>query len=354
MNGQAIRIAERIGMHSEELLSKQTPFEAEMRRRLWWAMVLLDSRISGLAANSCTSLNPLWDCRVPLNVNDSDLRPSMIASPQSLQVVTEASFVVVRSHLGDFYRCSNFHLDLCSIKYGQSPDAASDASENGLAKTIRIIERIYSSSNPPGDAMGAMIHWEKQLFHDKWHMLHELCKTKSEDTYRVSKEADVFARRILDVDSHIMTLPATKGLRWLLDYYFPFPAYMQLFQATRNHLVEGEDLETVWNSVGESFVARSILTKGKKLGLFIAHFALQSWTSRNAAPADSSQETSEPWVITEVKAHVALLKAQKDRGKPLGHFQDVDMTDFGIPFHMQGQDFLNFLDEISFNPGQSN
>lgn len=49
MLGVAIRIAQRMGIHSESALSKCTVFEAELSRRLWWSLMLFDSRISEMA-----------------------------------------------------------------------------------------------------------------------------------------------------------------------------------------------------------------------------------------------------------------------------------------------------------------
>jgi hypothetical protein len=71
MLGVAMRIAQRMGKHSESACAKCAPLEAEMRRRLWWSLVLFDSRISEMANDRTTTLIPTWDCRIPLNVNDS-------------------------------------------------------------------------------------------------------------------------------------------------------------------------------------------------------------------------------------------------------------------------------------------
>lgn len=58
MIGIAVRIAQRLGLHAESYNKEFSPFEAEMRRRLWWQIVLLDSRIGELA-NSNASSKPL-------------------------------------------------------------------------------------------------------------------------------------------------------------------------------------------------------------------------------------------------------------------------------------------------------
>ena len=114
MLGVAIRIARRMGIHSESALARCTAVEAEMRRRLWWSLILFDTRIGEVASSKTTTLDPTWDCKIPLNVNDSDLRPEMKDPPANQANPTEALFAVVRSELGEFIRHSVFHLDFSS------------------------------------------------------------------------------------------------------------------------------------------------------------------------------------------------------------------------------------------------
>ena len=111
MLGIAIRIAQRMGTHSETANCAYGTLEAEMRRRLWWSLILFDARIGELADGKTATLLPTWDCRTPLNVNDSELRAEMKVPPANQSRPTEALFAVVRSVMGEFIRHTNFHLD---------------------------------------------------------------------------------------------------------------------------------------------------------------------------------------------------------------------------------------------------
>lgn len=46
MTGLAIRLAQSLGMHRDGSLFKLSPFDAEMRRRLWWGICILDTPAS--------------------------------------------------------------------------------------------------------------------------------------------------------------------------------------------------------------------------------------------------------------------------------------------------------------------
>lgn len=77
MLGVALRIALRMGIHVEAPSGKYSALEAEMRRRLWWALVLIDSRVCEQSQLKNTTLAPGWDCGIILNANDFDIQPEM-------------------------------------------------------------------------------------------------------------------------------------------------------------------------------------------------------------------------------------------------------------------------------------
>lgn len=82
-----------------------------MRRRLWWSLMLFDARMSSLSDHKPMILAPTWDCAIPLNFGDSDIREETKERPPSRTGVSEAFFAVVRSELGQFIRYTRFHLD---------------------------------------------------------------------------------------------------------------------------------------------------------------------------------------------------------------------------------------------------
>ncbi|QUC22972.1 uncharacterized protein UV8b_07213 [Ustilaginoidea virens] len=84
LNGLAIRIAQSIGLHRDGENLGLSPFESEMRRRLWWFFVMRDSRAAedlGLHAYPVSSTPLHGSAELPLNVEDSDLYPEMKELP---------------------------------------------------------------------------------------------------------------------------------------------------------------------------------------------------------------------------------------------------------------------------------
>ncbi|KAK7425511.1 hypothetical protein QQZ08_007952 [Neonectria magnoliae] len=105
MTGLAVRLAQSLGMHRDGSTLNLSPFNAEMRRRLWWSICVLDTPAS--EDYSCSpGLMELssFNSRPPLNVNDSDLYPTMTEYPVESKGMTDMSFTAVRCWASDTWR----------------------------------------------------------------------------------------------------------------------------------------------------------------------------------------------------------------------------------------------------------
>ncbi|KAH7213206.1 hypothetical protein DER44DRAFT_770394 [Fusarium oxysporum] len=105
MTGLAVRLAQALGMHRDGRLLNLSPFDAEMRRRLWWGICILDTPASEEYSGSTGVLElSSFDSRPPLNVNDSDLHPDMTDDPAESQDLTDMSFTVARCWASNVWR----------------------------------------------------------------------------------------------------------------------------------------------------------------------------------------------------------------------------------------------------------
>ena len=104
MHGLALRLGQSMGLHREGSKLGVSPFETEMRRRLWWHLLCRDYRAAedhGL--NSILSLPP-FDTYLPLNVDDSDLRPDMTELPPPRAVWTVMTLPVLLAEITKTWR----------------------------------------------------------------------------------------------------------------------------------------------------------------------------------------------------------------------------------------------------------
>ncbi|KAJ9317100.1 transcriptional regulator family: Fungal Specific TF [Paecilomyces variotii] len=94
--GIVIRLAQSIGIHRDGADLKLTPFEAELRIRLWWHICLLDSRSPEDHGYALTVDILNQDIRAPLNVDDNQLFPCMQSLPVESTSWTENTFSLVK------------------------------------------------------------------------------------------------------------------------------------------------------------------------------------------------------------------------------------------------------------------
>ena len=108
LTGLIVRIAQTLGIHRDGLHFNLSPFQTEMRRRLWWQICILDSRASEDHGCDPSVIDQLFDTEMPLNVNDEDLRPEMKEFPEARTGFTEMTFSLIRCEVTSIFRRINY------------------------------------------------------------------------------------------------------------------------------------------------------------------------------------------------------------------------------------------------------
>lgn len=96
LTGLIIRIAQSLGVHRDGQRFGLSPFETEMRRRLWWQICSLDIRASEDHGSDPSIVDQTFDTKFPLNINDEDIYPEMKEPPEEREGRTEMLFDLIR------------------------------------------------------------------------------------------------------------------------------------------------------------------------------------------------------------------------------------------------------------------
>lgn len=96
MTGLLIRLARKIGLHRDPQALGLTPFHSEMRRRLWWQIMVLDIQTAEDNDMDASICDHSFDTRYPANVNDVDLDINMTGNAKDSQQRTEMLFTLAR------------------------------------------------------------------------------------------------------------------------------------------------------------------------------------------------------------------------------------------------------------------
>ncbi|GAW11645.1 hypothetical protein ANO14919_009930 [Xylariales sp. No.14919] len=97
LTGLVVKIAQSLGLHRDGThFDNISPFDIEMRRRLWWAICVLDLRSAEDQGCELTVVERSFDTLFPLNVNDSDISPEMTDFPPERIGSTDMTFCLIR------------------------------------------------------------------------------------------------------------------------------------------------------------------------------------------------------------------------------------------------------------------
>lgn len=99
LTGLLIRIAQGLGLHRDGTHFKLSPFETEIRRRLWWALLMLDLRSAEELGTDMTIGERSFDTQMPSNINDSDISPESPELPMSREGRSDCAVSLVRAEI---------------------------------------------------------------------------------------------------------------------------------------------------------------------------------------------------------------------------------------------------------------
>jgi hypothetical protein len=318
MLGIAIRIAQRMGIYSESAVSKHTPLEAELRRRLWWSLMLFDTRMSEMADHKTSTLAPTWDCKIPLNVNDSDLSPEMKEAPAVQGNSTDALFVVVRSEMADFVRHAAFYLDFTNpalksiVKPGQNEGLVSGAA--ALEKLEKTMDDKYLKFCDPENQLHFMTIWWTRSYLAKCRFLEHHSRHTNSSVPLTDAQRDAaiaLACRMLECDTHLRGSPLSKRFQWMIYLHFPFPAYIQILQDLRRR-PSSKEADRAWEVMSDNYDTTFVFINKDSGSPFFKAFTkmlLDAWEAREVAfhQGGDSKLLLPPSIVSSVRHRVAQV-----------------------------------------------
>ncbi|KAK1147583.1 hypothetical protein N8T08_000925 [Aspergillus melleus] len=292
-----------MGIHNEATLAKCTVFEAEMRRRLWWSLVLFDSRIGELTEYSITMLVPTWDCRVPLNISDSDLRTEMKEPPVAGGQASEAIYAVVRSELGEFIRHAPFHLDFNNPAL--KPIAKDLPNGGGIAALEKIIENKYLETCDPQNSLHFMTIQMTRAHLARYHLVEHYWRYSNSSSRPKESQRNAAMPRalsMLECDTKIMTSPLTKRFHWVLHSNFPFFAYIYILQRLKERPIN-KQAEQAWEVMSDNYEARFDVLDvvGNPLFRTFIQVVLPAWESFEAAFKRPGETLPPPRIVSGIR-----------------------------------------------------
>lgn len=99
MTSTAVRLAFGLGLHRDGSNFGLEPFEAEMRRRLWWYICILDVQTAEDLGTDPMLHDIFFDTKLPLNINDEDIYEGMKHLPQERIGCTDMTYFLLQCEI---------------------------------------------------------------------------------------------------------------------------------------------------------------------------------------------------------------------------------------------------------------
>ncbi|KAJ5569522.1 uncharacterized protein N7459_008952 [Penicillium hispanicum] len=94
-----VRVAQRQGIHRDGQRLNLTPFDIEMRRRLWWHICILDMLCSEDQGTDLQIRPGMFDTKPPLNIDDDDLTPDLADLPLPRDGFTDITLCIIQCEI---------------------------------------------------------------------------------------------------------------------------------------------------------------------------------------------------------------------------------------------------------------
>nr|D7PI00.1 RecName: Full=Transcription factor vrtR1; AltName: Full=Viridicatumtoxin synthesis protein R1 [Penicillium aethiopicum]ADI24933.1 VrtR1 [Penicillium aethiopicum] len=303
LTGIAVRLAQRMGLHRDGESLGLPPFEVQMRRRLFWQLLPLDS-YAGQTSGTGISISPSsWDTKQPLNINDDQIFPGMTQPPCEQRGASEMIFCLSRMELSNFYIRTGVklkeHGDTIQFRDAEDIERLIDEVEDLIeTKFLRYCDIL----NPLHFLTTGIVRSAIDAVRLRARM--PLLKQQTiTDAQR--RRLCALAEKVLDTNSTIFSNPSTQNFRWQMQAFFLWDALLCIL---RNIAEVGfyspSELAAAWSKVANVYANHDELVKARRtLYVTIAKVTLKAWLAN--PPRDSSPQ---PAFIT------ALLTQHEPKG----------------------------------------
>lgn len=281
--GVATRIGQRMGLHRDGVDLKLSPFETEIRRRLWWQIILLEARAGEFSGAGQILRDMLWTTKSPLNVNDSSLHPSMVELPADQNGATEMIHCLIRYEVGRVMKSGGGQsvIDGSWQRFHSSEISVQDK-EKAIQGCEELLEQRFLRYCDPSiplhfiSAIMARTTMCKLRFR-AYHPRHYWARTD-----RVTQEEKdmlfSICVKMLEYDNIVQTSSITQRFLWQVKAQFQFDALIHVLSDLRFRKAS-EATNRAWQQVDEVFQHHpDMLTETKKgLHVAISRLAIRAW-----------------------------------------------------------------------------
>ncbi|KAH8701041.1 putative C6 transcription factor [Talaromyces proteolyticus] len=370
LSGIALRLARKMGLHRDGTCLGLSPFEAEMRRRLWWHIAYVDFRTADVLGTRPSQDISFGDTKMPLNVDDEELHPEMEELPQACKGITSISLSIIKYEVMETLRkFSNDYPSDVRWEALLSSDVTLAKKDEVISEIEDRLERNYLRYCDPSNSLHTFI---SILIRSS------ICKMKlfahtqrgfgnSNSSVKPSQsDLDIVFTNATKLLEYLTFMQGHRGLekyKWQIGTSFLWNTLLYVLIEAR-HRKTGPEVDRSWQLIGSVFAHYpQIFEKSSDA----VHIALGKWTlevwdhyitacrdeGRAEPPVpeyiDAIRRCRRPEIVPESRAEVvdtaALDDSEDIRNQPQSQFQYFDVT---LPDFEHVDNAHDFPDLLSF------
>lgn len=217
MTALTFHIAQAMGLHRDGASFGLRPLGIEIRRRLWWHICLLDIRSSEYHGCEPIVHESMFDTRMPLNINDSDLTPDMTVPPTEREESTEMTFCLIRCEVMRIVWKTGY-VPPAMRRPGQPAEGLSLSERASLAKDLqqRLEERYLKHCDTSSPFFQACVTVARLTIARTWLVVYYPLRQKDGANLPSSIRDQLFtiSIKVLELSCELLTSPALAQWTW--------------------------------------------------------------------------------------------------------------------------------------------
>lgn len=364
--GVAVRIAQRIGLHRDGDGMDISPFEVEMRRRLFYQLLPLDgiaSQMAGTGINIITE--PTWNTKPASNLNDDQIWPEMDANqppPVEKEGATGMIFCLARVCIGKYFSKTvvKFDLDPAALR---NEDATAERMINDAEREVEEKYLRYCDIINPLHFLTLL---SARSAITAMRLRVNLTKVKN-NTISGAEQRELlqFAFKILDTDTAAYTNVSLKRYMWHIRPFFAWGTWDSLIflltslrkgviaeydrggnengdaHGSSGEWMTGEERDQAWKRIQAMYENHCELLEAKRaLQIAIGSLTIKAWDFSPPSPFIEKADVGEPMFIRTLRA---LRAAKRTKSKKRIEIMDTPEIDNAMSLRLDG-------DPSSFDP----
>ncbi|GAM35405.1 nucleoside-diphosphate-sugar epimerase family protein [Talaromyces pinophilus] len=137
-----VRVAQRLGVHRDGGHLGLSPFESEIRRRLWWHICILD-RLCSEDQGTDTQIWPdMFDTKLPSNIDGDNLTPDLTTLPGQQEGYTDITLCIINCEVISslYWSGKSLHKDAKQVSSSEKGNIISNLADRLETQYLRKLD----------------------------------------------------------------------------------------------------------------------------------------------------------------------------------------------------------------------